>query len=227
MLIWIWKDFKQDFSIFPRSVQQIISLILRYPNFLFVLNLRLIAAFCLLFFQVKILFVLLLFSTILILLRWRGTFNGGSDYMTLVILMSITLATLFKNKNLVLLGCLWYIGIQTCLSYFISGLVKVKVKKWREGSALKAFIFSSNYDQPNFIKQFFKNKTLCLLSSWAVICFELCFPLAFLNPTICLLFIITAFVFHLGNFYVFGLNRFLFAWLASYPALYFCSGGWG
>ena len=29
--------------------------------------------------------------------------------------------------------------------------------------------------------------------------------------------------FHLANVYAFGLNRFLFAWLAAYPALYYCS----
>jgi hypothetical protein len=27
-------------------------------------------------------------------------------------------------------------------------------------------------------------------------------------------------VFHAGNAYVFGLNRFFFAWLAAYPAIY-------
>ena len=36
--------------------------------------------------------------------------------------------------------------------------------------------------------------------------------------------LVAAIGFHLVNFYAFGLNRFLFAWAAAYPALYFCSG---
>ena len=59
--------------------------------------------------------------------------------------------------------------------------------------------------------------------AWSVIGFECLFPLAWFDPRLCLLLMAAGAGFHLLNSYVFGLNRFLFAWLAAYPALWFCS----
>ena len=223
--IWTWNIIKEEFEIFPKFIQRTLDIAMKYPNFLVVLYIRLVSAFTLLFISHQIPILLLLISTFLILLRWRGTFNGGSDYMTLIILTGITVASFFKSTYPIQLGCLWYIGLQACLSYFISGVVKIKGSNWRSGKALKAFLKSSNYDQSTFIDQLFNNKALVFTASWAVILLECLFPIALLDPLLCLAFISIAFIFHIGNFYVFGLNRFVFAWLASYPALYYCSGG--
>jgi hypothetical protein len=40
---------------------------------------------------------------------------------------------------------------------------------------------------------------------------------------VCVAIVAVALAFHIANVYVFGLNRFVWAWAATYPALYFCS----
>ena len=159
----------------------------------------------------------------LISLRWRGSFNGGSDFMTLIVLMGLGLASLFPNHLLMGVGCLWYIALQTCTSYFISGLVKLKRANWRQGKALTGFIRLSIYEPGPFVKWFLESPKISLRISWVLILFECSFPLALLRFDLALAYVSFGFLFHLANFYIFGLNRFLFAWLATYPALLFAA----
>ncbi len=50
--------------------------------------------------------------------------------------------------------------------------------------------------------------------------FELLMPITFLNATSLAIALMVAASFHLANAWVFGLNRFLWSWLATYPALW-------
>ncbi len=71
--------------------------------------------------------VLLFASTMLILIRWRGAFNGGSDFMTVVALTGLVianLAALFVGPVLAWKAGLWYITIHAMSSYFISVQLK-------------------------------------------------------------------------------------------------------
>jgi hypothetical protein len=54
---------------------------------------------------------------------------------------------------------------------------------------------------------------------WTVIAWECLFPLAWLDPHLCLGMLACGAVFHAANLWVFGLNRFFWAWLAGYPAV--------
>ena len=54
---------------------------------------------------------------------------------------------------------------------------------------------------------------------WAVMVFELVFPLALFSQPALFIALGLAMLFHLANAYFFGLNRFVFAWLAAYPSL--------
>lgn len=220
---WAWNTLKKEFEIFPVFFQKIIGVFLKYPNFLYLLFLRLFSALLILFFPHPILIFILFFSTIFVCLRWRGVFNGGSDYMTIVVLSALCFFEIFKGSVNSSLICLWYISIQVCSSYFISGLVKIKKKNWRTGKALSGFINSSIYQSTPGTELISSNLRFSCLVSWIIILFELSFPLTLFSPQLCLAYIAFALAFHLANFYIFGLNRFLFAWAASYPALYFCS----
>lgn len=61
---------------------------------------------------------------------------------------------------------------------------------------------------------------LAFFASWTIILFEVTFPAAILNAHLSLVYMASGLAFHAGNAYVFGLNRFFFAWLAAYPAIY-------
>lgn len=222
--IWRWDVLRREFTIFPAPIQRLFAIALRYPNFLFLLYLQLAAAILLLLdSELSVWSVMLLVSNLLICLRWRGTFNGGSDYMTVVVLSALVVAVTFKDNDLVVLGCLWYIAIQSCLSYFLAGIAKIQRRNWLNGRALQSFLSSACYESPKIIASILRNSLMLRLLSWSVIFFETSFPLVFVGSGVADTYICIALVFHLINFYLLGLNRFIFAWAATYPALYFCA----
>ena len=143
--------------------------------------------------------------------------------MTIIILTSLCIVASFKDNFGVAFGCLWYISLQVCASYFIAGVVKLRRKNWRTGLALRGFLSSTIFEPQPILQAFTQRAHLLCLASWLIMLFEISFPLALSSPKICLIFIGMAFLFHLANCYIFGLNRFLFAWSAAYPALFYCS----
>jgi hypothetical protein len=232
--VWRWDSLREDFAIFPTPIRVAFASVLRYPNFIFLLLARLVCAVLLLSFPFfgPLSYLIfwpifgLLLGTTLISWRWRGSVNGGSDFMTLIILMALGVATLFKNDPKVGIGCLWYISLQTCTSYFNAGWVKARRPNWRTGKAVAGFLNSTIYESYNLgpsLLSVASHPSLRVFASWSVITFECAFPLALTGPHASLAFIGAALVFHLVNAYIFGLNRFLFAWGAAYPALYYCS----
>ena len=60
---------------------------------------------------------------------------------------------------------------------------------------------------------------VALAASWLVITLECGFPAALVAPELAIALLTIAGTFHVGNALVLGLNRFVWAWLAAYPAL--------
>lgn len=229
--IWQWETLRQEFAIFPKPVQWLFQFALDTPRFLLVVVGQIVLAGVVLVMEqpYPALFIGLLITTGLIALRWRGTFNGGADYMTVLVLLMLAIEALFRSNATVRLGCLWYLSVQTVLSYFIAGAVKLRNGDWRTGRALQRFLSGPPYDPPAAVVALSKNPRLIVLGSWTILVFEVSFPLAMQSPKACAGFLCAALVFHIMNFATFGLNRFVFAWSAAYPALYFCSAQkiWG
>lgn len=171
------------------------------------------------------LMVFLFAGNLLILIRWRGAFNGGSDFMTLVVLIGLLMSqgvAAFGDDHLGWQACFWYIAIQAITSYFMSGSVKVLRREWRNGSAMTIFLNAAIYG-PLSRNHLLRNKWLTLLGSWSFIVWEILFPLSLLNPRLAALFCTVAALFHFLVFWFFGLNRFFWAWLCSFPAIIWCS----
>jgi hypothetical protein len=213
---------RREHAALPWPLRGLFSLVLPYRAYLGLLLLRLLAAAALLFVSRPGLLGLLCLSQIAICVRFRGTFNGGSDSMTVLILLSLSFAALARPEPFGAKAGLAYIAVQLTLSYFIAGIAKLKQAEWRDGSALAGFLTRSAYAAPAWAAQLAR-PALRRPLAWSVIGFECLFPLAWLDPRLCLLLMAAGACFHLLNSYVFGLNRFLFAWLAAYPALFFCS----
>jgi len=221
--VWKWSTVKKDFEIFSKTTQKIFDWLLSYRHFLIILTIRLMAAFFL-FLTPHPAFIFILFlSTVLGCLRWRGTIHGGSDFMTLIILMALCAASLFEENSKMKTIFLWYIAIQICTSYFIAGMIKLKKQNWRSGKALVGIINSAIYEPSPGLQVINQVPLLSLVGSWTVMVLECSFPLSLMNSKACIALMALAFVFHLANGFVLGLNRFLWAWCAAYPALYYCS----
>ena len=164
-------------------------------------------------------------GNLLILIRWRGAFNGGSDFMTLVVLTGLLISQVVGALGNVDLGWqagFWYIAIQAITSYFMSGAVKLLRREWRNGSAMTIFLNGAIYG-PLSATHLLRNKWLTLLGSWGFIVWEILFPLSLLDPRLAAVFCAVAALFHFLVFWFFGLNRFFWAWLCAFPAIMWCS----
>ena len=156
--------------------------------------------------------------SLVILHRFQGPYNGGSDRMGVLILWMLTAAHLAPSPFWAELA-LAYLAAQVTLSYFISGRVKLVKPDWRNGRALNDVFAFSAYPVTEGFRALARQDQLLRAASWAVIGFELAFPLALLFQTTLVIALVFAAGFHLVNALLFGLNRFLWIWVASYPSL--------
>jgi hypothetical protein len=164
-------------------------------------------------------------GNLLILIRWRGAFNGGSDFMTLVVLTGLLIAQVVGAFGNVALGWqagFWYIAIQAITSYFMSGAVKLLRSEWRNGSAMTIFLNGAIYG-PLSASHPLRNQALAMLGSWGFIVWEILFPFSLLDPRLAAVFCAVAALFHFLVFWFFGLNRFFWAWMCAFPAIIWCS----
>jgi hypothetical protein len=194
------------------------------------LVLRLLAAVVLAVQGVSLPWIVFLFvGNLLILVRWRGAFNGGSDFFTLVVLTGLLISQVvgaFGHEQLGWQACFWYIAIQAVTSYFMSGAVKLLRPEWRNGAAMTIFLNGAIYG-PLSATHPLRNKWLAMLGAWGFIVWEILFPLSLLDPRLAAVFCALAAVFHFMVFWFFGLNRFFWAWLCSFPAIMWCSAQFG
>ncbi len=160
--------------------------------------------------------VSLFINEILILRRFQGPYNGGSDRMGLLILSSLCLTNLAPTFKEYFFG---YLALQVILSYFIAGYVKIINLEWRNGKALQDLFQFSAYPATEAWRALADRPRLLYLMSWLVMLFELVFPFTLVSHQLLIAGIVTAFCFHLANACLFGLNRFVWVWLAAYPSL--------
>jgi hypothetical protein len=154
-----------------------------------------------------------------------GPTVAASDFMTLVVLMGIAvgaLATPWVGASLAWQAGLWVISIQALSSYFLSGTVKLRYAGWRNGRALRTLLDGGIYG-PLPADSMLRSRPVAVASSWAFIVWEAAFPLAMIDPRITTLWCAIGAVFHFLVWWFFGLNRFFWAWLATFPALIGCA----
>lgn len=194
------------------------------PLFDFLIIARFIAGASLFVYPNLLGLLIILISTLAINFRCRGSFNGGSDMMTVITSTGLCFSWGFQNTPSVGSIGIIYIGVQSIFSYFIAGLIKIRKSSWRSGHALEAFLKCSVYEkQPDLLTSTFNNRYFLIAASWATIIFECLFPLSLFSNSLALIFIILAALFHFTNIYVFGLNRFFWAWAATWPCIVFCA----
>ncbi len=155
--------------------------------------------------------------------RYQGPYNGGSDRMGLLVLYCVTLAHVLP-AGLISETAFGYLGIQVVMSYFISGKVKIVNPDWRSGRALADVFAFSAYPVSERLRDLANRPRQMMLASWPVIGFELVFPISLLWAPALVLALTIAFAFHLANACLFGLNRFVWVWVASYPSLLWIQG---
>lgn len=130
---------------------------------------------------------LLITISLLTAIRFGGSLNGGSDYMTMVVLSSLLVPW---GKT--------YLAVQLTLSYMVAGLVKIRQPEWRSGKAL-----TLQTGLPGFL-------------ALPTLLWQCSFPLAWSSPQLLWAYLTVGFGFHLFNARILGLNRFFWIWMAAY-----------
>lgn len=156
--------------------------------------------------------------SIIVLHRFAGPYNGGSDRMGLLVLYCLSLSHWLPD-GVLSEAAFGYLGVQVVLSYFISGQVKIVNPEWRSGRALRDVFSFSAYPVSEDLRRLADRPQLLWFASWFVMLFEVLFPFTLLAPATLVLALATAAAFHLSNACFFGLNRFVWFWIASYPSI--------
>jgi uncharacterized membrane protein (DUF485 family) len=160
-----------------------------------------------------------------IVMFWRAPLGlDGSDQMLLITFVAVAIYKLFPRDVHVAQASLWFIAIQGCLSYLVAGIAKVISPVWRSGEAVRRILGTRTYGTSRSASLVSGRDRVCVALSWLLMLFECTFPLALaFGRTGFTVFAVLGVFFHITNAVVMGLNTFVWAFVATYPAILFCA----
>ncbi|HEX7254174.1 MAG TPA: hypothetical protein VF376_14945 [Thermoanaerobaculia bacterium] len=197
--------------------------LLRYPNVLVLLVLRVVLASVALIAPISWALaptVLLGLFLSLFLSNARSNYgHDGADQLAGFVILGIGLSGLVPTV-LSRTACLLFFAFQGCLAYATAGWCKFPVAGWRDGTYLAAVLTTEIYGKPPLGRYLSAHPTLAKLASRSVLTWECTFPLVLVLPhSIAFGLLALGVVFHVLNAFVMGLNCFLWSFLAVYPPL--------
>jgi hypothetical protein len=224
-----WEVLKHSWAFaLGQPIGPVLDSVLGYPGFIVLVGVQLLAS-------VAGLWILLhggwptglnwVVFVIVLLFNFRSGYGlDGGDQMTGNVLGALCLAGLLPDDRLARGAALWFLGLQATLSYVTAGLYKIAGRDWRNGRGLLGVLSTRTYGSPRLSAYLARRPGQALAAAWSVIAFESLFPLAILaGPKGALVFLGIGVVFHLANAAVMGLNNFLWAFTATYPAVHYCA----
>ncbi|WP_431919178.1 alpha/beta fold hydrolase [Micromonospora wenchangensis] len=146
--------------------------------------------------------------------------SDGADQVSFLVQALTTAARAGQRRPAVVDACLWFVALQSVLSYTVSGWAKLPSETWRSGRALPGITRTLTYGDPQVWQLMRRYPRLTNLAAHGVLAMECAFPLAYAakgRPAPYLL--ATAGAFHLVNARVMGLGRFFWAFTSTYPAV--------
>jgi hypothetical protein len=160
-----------------------------------------------------------------IVMYWRAPIGlDGSDQMLLITFVAIAIYKLFPGDPHIALASIWFIAIQGCLSYCVAGIAKLVSPAWRSGEAVRRVLATRTYGSRLSASVVSGRAGMCVALAWVLMVFECTFPLALaFGATGVAVFAGLGVLFHVGNAVTMGLNTFVWAFVATYPAILFCA----
>lgn len=155
----------------------------------------------------------------------RHTYGtDGSDQLSFLVQMVSTVARLGHRRPEIVDACLWYMALQSTLSYAVSGYVKVVSPLWRSGQALPGIMRTETYGDGRAYELIKRYPKASKAVAHGVLAMECAFPAVFLaRGRLAPAILAAAGSFHLVNARVMGLGRFVWAFLATYPAVLYAT----
>lgn len=221
--VWSYENLKTDLEAGLPLPHGVIQFIFSEKKLIWLFWWQIIFACCGLLTHHYVFFVGLFLLHLLTCIRFRGTFNGGSDMMIFVVLTGVLISLLSTNESGQKLGLI-YIAIHGFYSYFKAGLVKVVHPDWRQGRAISVFLKRSLFTENQRVADWLdRHHDITFVMSWVVLTFELSIFLTLIFPNLMLFYFLAAIVFHFMIYLSFGLNRFFWSWLSAWPSMIFVS----
>lgn len=162
---------------------------------------------------------LVVLATSTVLLSIRNPFGvDGSHQLAVLLFASLAVATIVGPDTLAARLAVWFVVIQACLSYLVAGYYKLISPAWRSGLALPGILSTRQYGNEQAHRLVSERRWVARLGCWAVIVFELAFPLVLLgDPTLVVALLLAGVSFHAGTAVVMSLNVFFWMFVATYP----------
>jgi hypothetical protein len=223
-----WRYVKAYRPLFTASSrgEKVFDAIFSYPSTLFLFGLRLV-------FAVYICWdlwsgqnpepaVLLLCATGLAASMRNAYSNNGSDQLANIVLVVLAINILSGNTGFPRAISIFFIAFQGSLAYFTAGLLKATNKRWRNGNHLQAIMCTGFFGNRSCKYILDRTPSSYVTLSILLIIWEMTMGASpFLPPAICLAVLAGGVIFHLSVAVIMGFNTFLWAFLATYPAIYF------
>lgn len=148
--------------------------------------------------------------------------GDGSDQMTTIVLAAVGVARLPIASALAGHVCAMFIAAESILSYVTSGVAKAISSGWRRGIYLPLILRTRAYGHPGFALWLARHRGLSAFLSISVIVLETAFPVFLaLPPRPAAAVVVLAGTMHGSIAVVMGLNVFFWAFVSSYPALWY------
>jgi pimeloyl-ACP methyl ester carboxylesterase len=167
--------------------------------------------------------------------RWRGAANlylsatgmlsyprhlygtDGTDQVSLTVQGATGAARLVRSEE-AKDALIWYVAVQSNLSYAVSGWVKLFGKSWRDGSALPGVMRTRTYGHRGMWSWTQKHPTAAKYLTHSVLALECGFPVLYaFGGRLARPVLGSAVLFHGANAYLMGLGRFLTAFPSMHP----------
>jgi hypothetical protein len=142
----------------------------------------------------------------------------GSDQMTFVVLLACCLGRLGGNPVGVR-AAVTFLAAELSLSYLVAGAYKAKSPYWQSGHAFAMLVQTRMYGHRTAAHLVRRHPVLGHMAAFSVVVWESLFLLALTAPPpVAVGILVVGAGFHAGCGIIMGLNRFLWAFVASYSA---------
>jgi pimeloyl-ACP methyl ester carboxylesterase len=173
--------------------------------------------------------------------RWRGAANlflglsnaalhpvhrygtDGSDQAAGLVQTATGLARVSRSPQ-VQDALLWYVSLQSALSYLVSGWIKLLGADWRDGSALGGVLRTRTYGAEHAWRLTRRHPGCARAVAHGVLALECLFPVVYLRGGALARPVLAGVAsFHVANGFVMGLGRFVTSFTAMHPMVAYTS----
>jgi hypothetical protein len=210
-----------------RALQPVLAVLFGYGGVRVLLCCQLAAVLVMLVPKLSLVYYLYSVAAALLIklaLVYRNAYGGdGSDQMEIMVLLGLLSTLSLMPSKAAPLG-IWFIALQSELAYFASGVAKVFSRDWISGEAAFKIFNTYTYGTRPLAAILRNVPNVSAPLCWGLVAYECLFPASLFAPVhITLIILCLGVLLHMFNAFVMGLNKFFWAFIATYPAILYCN----